>query len=267
MGDAVGKAPLAFGLFFVATAASAQYAPTQYSPAPPQYATPQYAPPPQPSFDCSRATQSIERAICADPDLSVLDAKVGGLYQKALAIAADRDHVTNNQRTWIVSRNADCGKSPPNLLYECIDKSERDRANTLAAAIAEQQAAGEREKTAREDAGYQQIEIDDFILDSKSLIAGEQKIVVAGFYKKFGNIEGLYPTAQAALTSSDSAGMIYILSENAVRDIRAYFLRCDRNQYAPCPVRIRGYASTCDLTLGSLSASKPCFIVESGTTP
>ena len=29
--------------------------------------------------------------------------------------------------------------------------------------------------------------------NSKSLIAGEQKIVVAGFYKKFGNIEGLYP--------------------------------------------------------------------------
>lgn len=256
-------------LIFSIASASAQYG-GRYSYPPPagaQYARPQYATLPQPSFDCGRATQSIERAICADPDLSALDAKVGQLYQKALAMASDRDHVTDNQRAWIASRNADCGKSPPNQLYECIEKAERTRANTFSTAIAEQQATAEREKIAQQDAGYERIQIDDFILDSKSLIASEKKIVVAGFYRKFGGIEELYSSARAALTSSDNAGMIYVLSENADRDVRAYFLRCDRNEYAPCPVRIRGYASTCNLTLGALSASKACLIVESGATP
>lgn len=150
-------------------------------------------------------------------------------------------------------------------MYEYIEKSERDRANVLSAAVAEQQASAEKEKIAREDAGYERIQIDDFILDSKGLIASEKKIAIARFYKKFGNIEELYPNPQAALTSSDNAGMIYVLSENADRDARAYFLRCDRKAYAPCPVRVRGYASTCDLTLGSLSAPKPCLIVEGGS--
>jgi uncharacterized protein YecT (DUF1311 family) len=261
------RVALLFVLFVMSSSAFAQYRymPYRYAPAPPPD---QYAPAPatvQPSFDCSRATVSIERAICADPELSALDAKVGQLYQKALAIAPDRDHVVSNQRTWIAARNADCGKAAPNQLYECIEKSERIRANTFAAAIAEQQNKAKQEQMALEDAGYDRIQIDDFILDSKSLIVSEKKIVIAGFYKKFGNIEELYPNLQAALADSQNAGMIYLLSDNADRDLRAYFLRCGRNQYAPCPVRVRGYASTCDLSIGALSASKPCLIVESGT--
>jgi hypothetical protein len=36
-------------------------------------------------------------------------------------------------------------------MYECIEKSERDRANVLSAAVAEQQTSAERERTAREN--------------------------------------------------------------------------------------------------------------------
>jgi uncharacterized protein len=266
-----------FGVFVLlvfSAPVSAQYQYRSY-PGQGQYAAPpQYTAPVRPSFDCAQASKTIERAICADPGLSALDAQVGQLYKKILSMASNADEVTAGQRSWIASRNSSCEKAPGDKFYECIEKSEQGRASTLSDAIksaqqeiVEKQAAAQRDRIAQEDSGYDRIQIDDFVLDSKSLISSEKKIVIPGFYKRIGGIEELYPSAQAALLSSDKAGMIYILSENADRDLRAYFLRCARNEYAACPIRVRGYASTCDLTLGSLSASKPCLIVEGGATP
>jgi uncharacterized protein len=65
-----------------------------------------------PSFDCSKASGSIEELICKDKELSSLDHKLAGVYAEALEIAASEHPpvLKAEQRGWIKGRN-DCWKS------------------------------------------------------------------------------------------------------------------------------------------------------------
>jgi uncharacterized protein len=65
-----------------------------------------------PSFDCSKASGSIEEMVCRDDELSALDRKLAGVYAAASKIAvSERPPVlTSEQRGWIKGRN-DCWKS------------------------------------------------------------------------------------------------------------------------------------------------------------
>jgi uncharacterized protein YecT (DUF1311 family) len=57
------------------------------------------------SFDCARASNPTEVAICADPSLSALDSAMDAAYDRRLA----RDpSVRQMQRVWLAARNA-CG--------------------------------------------------------------------------------------------------------------------------------------------------------------
>lgn len=65
-----------------------------------------------PSFDCGKASGSIEEMICNDDGLSALDRKLAGVYAAASKLAVnERPPVLKaKQRGWIKGRN-DCWKS------------------------------------------------------------------------------------------------------------------------------------------------------------
>jgi len=68
------------------------------------------------SFDCQKASTTVERAICASPELSELDSTLGAHYSRAIAkLAPDqRDALRSGQRAWLQTRNA-CATEPDKL--------------------------------------------------------------------------------------------------------------------------------------------------------
>jgi uncharacterized protein len=64
-----------------------------------------------PSFDCAKASNAIERAICKDPELAKADremaAAYGGLSGKLGGAA--KEHLEKDQGRWIVERDQGCG--------------------------------------------------------------------------------------------------------------------------------------------------------------
>jgi hypothetical protein len=134
------------------------------------------------------------------------------------------------------------------------------------------QQESQADKTARQIAfdlsvGYASISVDDFLLDAKDLATTGKKIAIEGYYRKFGNLEGLYASqgdAYMAATASQTRH-VSILTDDAVRELRAYFLKCGPGvDIQGCWTRVRGHASVCEITLFGQSAPKPCLIVESG---
>lgn len=66
---------------------------------------------PQPSFDCTGATQAVERLICSDPALADLDRALGESYDAALASGSGeaRAALRAEQRAWTRNRSSACG--------------------------------------------------------------------------------------------------------------------------------------------------------------
>jgi uncharacterized protein len=64
-------------------------------------------PPQGPSFNCARATNSVERLICANRSLSILDRQMAGLYDRArYRMPPEMDAMlTTEQRTFLANRN------------------------------------------------------------------------------------------------------------------------------------------------------------------
>ncbi len=60
------------------------------------------------SFDCSRASTSIEKAICASQRLSALDSELEPLYLSALANSPDQDALKGEQRNWLKNVRGSC---------------------------------------------------------------------------------------------------------------------------------------------------------------
>lgn len=58
------------------------------------------------SFDCAKATTKVEKMICADPELSVLDEKLHIVYKKALGKSSDKAKLIQEQRDWVKERNS-----------------------------------------------------------------------------------------------------------------------------------------------------------------
>jgi uncharacterized protein len=66
----------------------------------------------QPSFDCTKATSSVEITICSDPSLSALDVRMAQLYQRARRNPrVDRKALLASQREWWKFRESQCGRS------------------------------------------------------------------------------------------------------------------------------------------------------------
>ena len=58
------------------------------------------------SFNCHKASTSIEKTICDDRYLSELDGEMGKLYHKAKVYQHD---LPKYQKEWIINRNSECG--------------------------------------------------------------------------------------------------------------------------------------------------------------
>jgi len=57
------------------------------------------------ALDCSKARAPVETMVCADRDLTALDAKLGGLYRRALDEGQEPETLRNSQREWLAQRD------------------------------------------------------------------------------------------------------------------------------------------------------------------
>ena len=71
-----------------------------------------------PSFDCQEASNNIERLICSDPDLMMVDAIMGNLYWTVFAklSSTQQKKLRSYQRAWIKNRNHTCEPKIKNVL-------------------------------------------------------------------------------------------------------------------------------------------------------
>ena len=71
-----------------------------------------------PSFDCQEASNNIERLICSDPDLMMVDAIMGNLYWTVFAklSSPQQKKLRSYQRAWIKNRNRTCEPKIKNVL-------------------------------------------------------------------------------------------------------------------------------------------------------
>ena len=58
------------------------------------------------SFDCTRATQPIEKQICSSERLSALDDAMAAEYTRVQHFHPDPDRLRTEQRIWLRTRNA-----------------------------------------------------------------------------------------------------------------------------------------------------------------
>ena len=68
------------------------------------------AKPQGPSFDCAKAANPVEHAICGNPSLSASDLALSQHYNAALAVAGRyRDDLVAFERAWLKRRGPECG--------------------------------------------------------------------------------------------------------------------------------------------------------------
>ncbi len=58
------------------------------------------APQQQPSFNCAKATHPLEKTICGNEELALLDSRVAEAYREKLAIVFDKAAFRAQQRNW-----------------------------------------------------------------------------------------------------------------------------------------------------------------------
>lgn len=71
----------------------------------------------QASFDCQKASSSVEKQICHSSELARLDVQLNQLYWKFFnQLPADKKRIARQmQRNWIIHREQDCRKNPQRI--------------------------------------------------------------------------------------------------------------------------------------------------------
>jgi uncharacterized protein len=77
------------------------------------------------SFDCSKASNPYEKAVCANPNLSSLDDQLAVVYKNARAKTADPEALKKAQIDWIKATRQ-CASDT-----SCIEKAYKDRIAVL----------------------------------------------------------------------------------------------------------------------------------------
>jgi hypothetical protein len=119
-----------------------------------------------------------------------------------------------------------------------------------------------------QERGYKRITFDDFKLDGRQLAAANSKVAIAGVYLKLGEVEYLFPSGLAVVMMRESPATnvgIGLLTEDANRDIRKFFLDC-QNQQTGCSATLLGRATSCTRTTLVGSKNLPCLTVDDGWT-
>lgn len=70
------------------------------------------------SFDCSKAKTNVEKIICSDKKLSVMDENLSKAFKEAIANSKDKNQLKNEQFIWLKKRN-DCKDS--GCLYDAYN--------------------------------------------------------------------------------------------------------------------------------------------------
>lgn len=98
-----------------------------------------------PSFDCAKASNVVEKTICASSNLSQMDRRLSDSYRASLALLSAEGKVSfqNGQRQWIKVTREVCDRTPfPKLPYmptteQCLEKHYRERLEQLEDAVHE----------------------------------------------------------------------------------------------------------------------------------
>jgi hypothetical protein len=117
----------------------------------------------------------------------------------------------------------------------------------------------------QETHGYTSVSFNNFLLDGKELAESQTKVSVAGIYQRNGAFTALFPNQMAIMREEQNIN-IPVLTEDATREIRSYFLKCDENpSFHACPITVLGTATMCTKTnLLAGSSEVPCIKVEDG---
>ncbi|MDR1080735.1 MAG: lysozyme inhibitor LprI family protein [Deltaproteobacteria bacterium] len=84
----------------------------------------------QPSFDCRKATSSVEITICNNSDLSMRDGVMSDLYNDARnSPYIDRNDLLRSQRAWWRKRENQCGRS--RQAVKCLEDLYSERIDEL----------------------------------------------------------------------------------------------------------------------------------------
>jgi hypothetical protein len=219
-----------------------------------------------PMIDCQQPQNPDDAAFCRQ----VLTNNPGG----SAPDQAPMDDLTRGEL-------ASCNTRGQYLREECyqdvLEKARRRAEDAKQRAAEAQKTAPERTKRQEEFAanmkrfqemGYKPTGFDDFKLDGKQLAATHAKLIVQGVYKKFGEIESLQPTGLAVAIAREyrNDNGIPLLTEDATRNVRAFFLQCGDNPAVPlgCPLTVVGHVDMCTKTSLLGSKSVPCLAVEDG---
>jgi len=92
-----------------------------------------------PSFDCAKASNGAERAICKDPAMAKVDRELSSLYAGLLAklTGPARQSLEKSQIQWIVGRNRACvPNEDPDVIVRCLKTRYANRIADLKAAAA-----------------------------------------------------------------------------------------------------------------------------------
>jgi hypothetical protein len=155
---------------------------------------------------------------------------------------------------------------------EAAEREAREAQAKIARAETERryQAAVSEQETTERERGYRPITFEDFVLDGKELAGSDAKVAIRGMYIKLGEVEMLFPSVMAVLMAQQTFKTdtgIGLLTEDADRSIRKYFLDC-RNNFAAaaqgCQVTVLGRATMCERTTLVSSSSIPRVAVDDG---
>ncbi|HEY9162843.1 MAG TPA: hypothetical protein VIS94_17335 [Desulfomonilia bacterium] len=76
-------------------------------------------------FNCERASSSIEKMICGNPDLSLMDESMTAAYKKAVAGASDSAPLSADQKLWLKNTRNACRD------VSCLKKAYQERTAEL----------------------------------------------------------------------------------------------------------------------------------------
>ncbi len=91
----------------------------------------------QPSFDCAKASNSIEHIICNSDQLSAQDVKLSQLYKNVIQKVTDdiKKDIKAEQRSWLKKRNRDCNLAIA-AAEKCLLQHYRERNSSLSRMLA-----------------------------------------------------------------------------------------------------------------------------------
>lgn len=88
----------------------------------------------RPSFDCAKAATSVEKLICAEPDIARLDRLMAGIHKRAVASLDGNKKLVRDHKHWLGTRK-DCIAGDHAAQVDCLRNSYKDHIAYLAPAV------------------------------------------------------------------------------------------------------------------------------------